>query len=115
VHHFVTVGEYAFVGGLTRVAQDVPPFMLLEGNPSRVWAINRVGLKRRSFSSETMDALKVAHRMLFRSGKPRAQSCQDLLDRFPHIPEIAILCNFLHATELNNYGRARQPLNDDES
>lgn len=110
VHHFVTVGQHAFVGGLTRVTQDVPPFMLLEGNPSRIWSINKVGLRRRNFTTETMNALKIAHRLLFRSGNPRAEMVEDLLQTFPNIREIQVLSRFLRATDLSNQGRARQPL-----
>src|SRR4029434_5678132 len=50
IHHFLTVGRHSFVGGLARVTQDVAPYMLVEGNPVRVWSINKVGLKRNGFS-----------------------------------------------------------------
>ncbi len=113
VHHFVTVGHYAFVGGMTRISQDVPPYMLLEGNPSRVRSINRVGLKRRGFSTEVVNALKIAHRLLYRSGNQRAETIEDLLRTYPEIEEVQILSRFLRATELSNQGRARQPLSYD--
>ncbi len=110
VHHFVTVGQHSFVGGMTRITQDVPPFMLMEGNPSRVWAVNRVGLRRRGATTEILNALKIAHRLLFRSGKTRSETLEDLIQTFPNIQEVHILCKFLRATELSNQGRARQPL-----
>lgn len=110
VHHFVTVGQYSFIGGMTRITQDVPPYMLMEGNPSRVWAVNRVGLRRRGAATEVLNALKIAHRLLFRSGNPRAEALEDLVQTFPSIEEVHVLCKFLRATELSNQGRARQPL-----
>lgn len=109
VHHFVTVGQHSFVGGLTRVTQDVPPYMLLEGNPSRIWSINKVGLRRRGVKLETIKALKIAHRLLFRSGRPRAETVQDLSQAFPQIDEIRFLCEFLREADQSTYGRARQP------
>ena len=90
VHHFVTVGCHSFVGGLTRVTQDVPPYMLVEGNPLRIWSINKVGLKRRGMSPVAIQAMKEAHRILFRSKAARKDLCQEIESRFPDIPEIGI-------------------------
>lgn len=109
VHHFVTIGQHAFVGGLTRVSQDVPPYMLVEGNPSRIWTINRVGLRRRGFKAATLRALKEAHRRLFRSGECRSRAMRELLELYPEVPEIRQLADFLDATTAGHDGRARQP------
>ncbi|MBI4605874.1 MAG: acyl-ACP--UDP-N-acetylglucosamine O-acyltransferase [Planctomycetes bacterium] len=109
VHHFVTVGQHAFVGGLARVTQDVPPFMLVEGNPVRVWSINKVGLKRNGVAVGTVAALKEAHRLLFRSRVPRRDAVDRLLAEQGSVPEVAALVEFLLATERGNQGRARQP------
>ncbi len=109
VHHFVTVGRLAFVGGLTRVTQDVPPYMLVEGNPLRVWSINKVGLKRRQIPPEHLHALKEAHRLLFRTRAARKDLYGRIEREFPEIPEIETLIEFLRAVEKGNQGRARQP------
>ncbi len=109
VHHFVTVGRYAFVGGLARVTQDVPPYMLVEGNPLRIWSINKVGLKRRGIPLETIQSLKEAHRMFFRSRASRKDVCRQLEIRFADVQEIRTLVEFIRATERGNQGRARQP------
>lgn len=109
VHHFVTVGRHAFVGGLARVTQDVPPFMLVEGNPVRVWAINKVGLKRAGLSPRVLRALKDAHRTLFRSRTPRKEGIDALLEEHGEVQEVTALLEFLAATERGNQGRARQP------
>jgi UDP-N-acetylglucosamine acyltransferase len=108
MHHFVTVGQHAFVGGLARVTQDVPPFMLVEGNPVRVWSVNKVGLKRNGLSTEAMKALKDAHRLLFRSKLPRHEAVAQLLAQYAEIPEVQVLCEFMAATERGSQGRARQ-------
>ena len=109
VHHFVTVGRQAFVGGLARVTQDVPPYMLVEGNPVRIWSINKVGLKRNGFGSGAMKALKEAHRLLFRSRISRKEAVDRLLASFPNVPEIKTLASFLEDSDKGNHGRARQP------
>jgi UDP-N-acetylglucosamine acyltransferase len=109
MHHFVTVGQHAFVGGLARVTQDVPPFMLVEGNPVRVWSVNKVGLKRHGFSAETLKCLKEAHKQLFRSRSTRRELYDRLLRDYAHVPEVVALVQFMIATEQGNQGRARQP------
>lgn len=109
VHHFVTVGAYAFVGGLARVTQDVPPYMLVEGNPIRVWSINRVGLKRNEFSVKDMKALKDAHRLLFRTPVARREAMRRILKAHPDCDKVKHLTDFLRNTERGNQGRARQP------
>lgn len=67
VHQFVHIGRHAMVGGMTRIDRDVPPFMLVEGNPSRIRSLNLVGLKRGGFTSAEMKLLKQAFRTLYRS------------------------------------------------
>jgi UDP-N-acetylglucosamine acyltransferase len=109
VHHYVSVGQHAFVGGLARVTQDVPPFLLVEGNPVRVWSINKVGLKRAGVSAESMKALKEAHRMLFRSRMPRREAVAQLEREYPAVPEVRALLEFLARTERGNQGRSQQP------
>jgi len=67
VHHFTTIGEYAFVGGLAGVVHDVPPYMIADGHPARIRSINRVGLTRGGFTQEQIDTLELAHRKLYRN------------------------------------------------
>ena len=67
VHHFSTIGRYAFVGGLSRVIHDVPPFMLAEGQPARPRCVNVVALKRNNFSTEAIHCISEAHRLLYRA------------------------------------------------
>jgi UDP-N-acetylglucosamine acyltransferase len=68
VHQFVHVGAHAMIGFQSHVAQDVPPFMTVEGHPLAVRAVNLVGLKRRDFSAARLDAIKKMHRALYRDG-----------------------------------------------
>jgi UDP-N-acetylglucosamine acyltransferase len=109
VHHFATVGRQSFVGGMSRVSQDVPPFMLMEGNPCRARTINKVGLLRRGVSEEVQAALKEAHRVLFRSGLPRGEGLAALEERHGDVDEVRYLIEFLRRSERGDKGRARQP------
>ncbi len=81
VHQFVHIGQLAMVGGMSRIQRDVPPFMLVEGNPARVRMLNRVGLQRAGLTEagdETLRDLKKAFRLLYRSGLPLQQALEQL-------------------------------------
>jgi len=65
IHQFCRIGQHALVGGLSRIVQDVPPFMIVEGNPSKTRGLNAIGLQRRGFEEEEIKALKVAYKKLF--------------------------------------------------
>ncbi|MEQ1804089.1 MAG: acyl-ACP--UDP-N-acetylglucosamine O-acyltransferase [Burkholderiaceae bacterium] len=68
VHQFVKIGAHAFVGFASAVSQDVPPFMLVDGNPLAVRGFNVEGLRRRGFSPARLAAVKQMHRLIYRSG-----------------------------------------------
>lgn len=64
-HQFCRIGQHAIVGGLSKVVQDVPPFMIVDGNPASTRGVNAIGLQRRGFAEEDMKALKKAYKKLF--------------------------------------------------
>ena len=66
IHQFCRVGQMAIVGGCTKLTQDVPPFMMADGNPVAIRGTNRVGLKRRGVSAEVRKMLKETYRILYR-------------------------------------------------
>lgn len=68
IHQFVKVGAHAMIGFASAVTQDVPPFMMLDGNPPAIRGINSVGLRRRDFSGERISLVKQMHRLLYRNG-----------------------------------------------
>lgn len=74
IHQFVKVGAHAMIGFASAVSQDVPPFMLVDGNPLTVRGINSVGLRRREFSAVRLDLIKQMHRLLYRDGKTLGQA-----------------------------------------
>ena len=69
IHQFVKVGAHAMLGFASAVAQDVPPFMLVDGNPLAVRGVNVIGLRRRDFSAERVAAIKQMHKLLYRENR----------------------------------------------
>ena len=65
VHQFCRVGEHSITGGCSKIVQDIPPFMIVDGNPASTRGLNQVGLQRRGFSEEDIRALKSAYKKLF--------------------------------------------------
>lgn len=103
VHHFVTIGKHAFIGGMTRVSADVPPFLVVvaaRGTRSEVRMVNGVGLQRSGYGGEDINALKDAFMRLF-SRRARASSTairdrvQAVLEEQPLNPHVKYLCDFL--------------------
>jgi len=111
VHHFVTVGRLAFVGGLTRVVRDVPPFMIVEGNPAKVRCINFVGCSRSGMAPETISLIREAHRTLYRSQLPMSEAMAKL-EKDNSSVEIGELVAFLRGSAKGKQGRAREALRE---
>jgi UDP-N-acetylglucosamine acyltransferase len=69
IHQFVKVGAHAMLGFQSAVSQDVPPFLLVDGNPLAVRGVNVTGLKRRNFSAERIQAIRHMHKLIYREGR----------------------------------------------
>lgn len=87
VHQFVKIGAHAMAGFASRVAQDVPPFMMIEGNPLSVRGFNIEGLRRRGFTPERLKAVKRMHKLLYRQGLTLEAALQAMQDLHTEIPE----------------------------
>jgi UDP-N-acetylglucosamine acyltransferase len=110
VHHFSSIGAYSFIGGQSRIYHDVPPYMLVDGNPSRVRCINVVGLKRNGIEAAGIDSLHEAHRLIYRA-KMSARHAAEILESHGHFtPEVRHLLDFIHAQQEGKHGRARERL-----
>lgn len=70
IHQFVHIGKMAMVGGMSRISRDVPPYMLIEGNPARVRSLNLIGLKRKGLDTAEIKQLKAAFKLLYKEGLP---------------------------------------------
>jgi UDP-N-acetylglucosamine acyltransferase len=107
VHHFATIGAYAFVTGMSRVIHDVPPFMLLDGQPARPRCINVVALKRNDFSADDIRALAEAHRLLYRArvGLDHARDILRANGRL--VPVVNYLLSEMQVQAEGRHGRGR--------
>ena len=110
VHPFTTIGRLAYVGGLTRIVQDVPPYMIVEGHPSRVRGINAVGMRRVGISEEVLLAMGKAYRRIYRRGRPRAEVLEEMEKEGGWPEEVGYLCAALRATSSGRHGRYRELL-----
>ena len=89
VHQFVKVGAHAMVGFSSAVTQDIPPFMMADGNPLAVRGFNAEGLRRRQFSEERISAIKQMHKLLYRTGKTLAQATAEIAELSQSLPQAA--------------------------
>ena len=99
VHQFCRIGQMAIIGGCSKVRQDVPPFMLADGNPARVRTINKVGLERNGLPEATQAALRQAFKILFRDGLNLANAATRIETELPALPELAHLVAFVRTSE----------------
>lgn len=97
-HQFVRVGRMAMVGGCSKVTQDVPPFMIVDGNPPAVHGPNVVGLKRHNVSEEAQRQLKHAYRLLYREALSTTQAIERIRSEIPCGAEVAHLIAFVEAS-----------------
>jgi UDP-N-acetylglucosamine acyltransferase len=108
VHHYTSIGSYSFVGGLSRVLHDVPPFMLCEGAPARPRCINIVALKRNEFSPHVIDCLAEAHRLLYRAKVGLEPAREILRGNNQLVPEVNHLLAFVAGQQDGRHGRGRE-------
>lgn len=108
VHHFVTIGSFSFLGGISRALHDVPPYMLAEGIPARPRCINIVALKRNDFSKNAIDSLSAAHRLLYRSKVGLTHAREILRANEQLTAEVARLLAFIEGQQQGQHGRGRE-------
>lgn len=109
-HHFTTVGRLAYVGGLTRITQDVPPFTIVEGHPARVRACNVIGLQRAGVAQDDIDIVRRAVRDILVSDRIPAVEAMAAADAaHPEHPLVQELLGALRAADAGRQGRAEEP------
>jgi UDP-N-acetylglucosamine acyltransferase len=99
VHQFVTIGTYAFVGGGSRVNQDIPPYVKAVGNPMELYGLNSIGLQRAGFPGDTIAALKRAYRLFFNSDLNLSQALERARSDLPPFPEVERFLAFVESSE----------------
>jgi len=99
VHQFCRIGRLSMIGGCSKIVQDVPPFMIVDGNPGETRTINKVGLERNGVSEAAQSALKQAYKILFREGLTVTNALAKIEGELPALPEIKHLVQFIRASE----------------
>ena len=99
VHQFCRVGTMSMIGGCSKVVQDVPPYMLVDGNPGQTRTINKIGMERRGISEETQTSLKQAFKLLFREGLTITNALARIETELPKSPELDHLLQFARTSQ----------------
>ena len=99
VHQFCRIGRFAITGGCSKIVQDIPPFMIADGNPAQVRGVNLVGLERNGFAAETVKLIKEAFRLIYRSKLNTRQALEAVRTELPAHAEIAQIIEFIEKSE----------------
>jgi UDP-N-acetylglucosamine acyltransferase len=99
VHQFCRVGRFAITGGCSKIVQDVPPFMIADGNPAEVRGINQVGLERAGFAPEKIKPVKEAFRLIYRGKLNTAQALEALREKLGQSEEVQTIIRFIEVSE----------------
>ena len=99
VHQFCRIGRFAITGGCSKIVQDIPPFMIADGNPATVRGINVVGLERKGISADTIKLIKEAFRLIYRSKYNTRQALDAMRKELPDAPEIMQIVEFIEQSE----------------
>lgn len=100
VHQFCRIGRYAYIGASTVITQDVPPFSkVVTGRETRSFGINTIGLERKGFSSERLQALKRAYRLLLRSKLNTSQALEEMKEKLNDSADVRELIEFIENAE----------------
>jgi UDP-N-acetylglucosamine acyltransferase len=99
IHQFCRIGKFAMIGGCSKVVQDIPPFMIGDGNPAETRTINKVGMERHGISEAAQSAMKAAYKILFREGLNLSNAVARIEAELPPLPEIQHLVEFVKTSE----------------
>ena len=99
VHQFVRVGQMSILGGFTKAVKDVPPYMMADGDPLKIFGPNKVGLERHGVSAETQQALKEAYKIVFRMDLTTAKALERIEAEIAPSPEIRNFAEFIRKSE----------------
>lgn len=99
VHQFCRIGAHAFCGMGSAISKDVPPYMIVNGNPAQPHGLNSEGLKRQQFSKETQQALREAYKIIYRSGLTTQEALTQMMPLAKTSPEVAYMSQFIQKSQ----------------
>ena len=98
VHQFTRIGAHCIIGGCSAVTKDIPPYVMAQGNTAKLFGLNLVGLKRRGFTDETIEAIKDAYRIVFRSSLLLAKAVEKVRSDVADLPEVRHFIEFIESS-----------------
>ncbi len=98
VHQFCRLGRHAITGGCSKIVQDVPPYMIVDGNPAAVRGVNVVGLQRHGYDEAAIRALKQAYKSLFMRGQALSEALEEIRALAQESVEVAHLASFIESS-----------------
>jgi UDP-N-acetylglucosamine acyltransferase len=99
IHQFCRIGTMSIIGGCSKVVQDVPPYMIADGNPAETRGVNKIGLERRGVSEEVQRGLREAYKIMFREGLTVDNALDTVTAKIPPSNELAHLIDFCRKSE----------------
>lgn len=99
VHQFCRIGRMAIIGGCAKVVQDIPPYMMADGNPAVTRGVNKIGLERQGVSEETQRALREAYKIMFRAGLTVTNALARVTRELPQSNELTDFVDFCRKSE----------------
>jgi UDP-N-acetylglucosamine acyltransferase len=99
VHQFCRIGRFAITGGCSKIVQDVPPFMIADGNPAVIRGINLVGMERKGVAPQAVKPIKEAFRIIYRSKYNTGQALEAIRKELPPTEEITLIINFIESSQ----------------
>jgi len=99
VHQFCRIGTMAIIGGCSKVVQDVPPYMLADGNPAETRTVNKIGMERNGVTEAAQGAMKQAYKIIFRDGLTISNALVRIEAELPKLPEVLHLLQFARSSE----------------
>jgi UDP-N-acetylglucosamine acyltransferase len=99
VHQFCKIGKHSFSAMGSVISRDIPPYVLVGGQPTKPHGINAVGLERKGFSQDAIRQIKKAYKIVFKSGLKLEDAISALEEMSEETPEIHCLANFLKQTQ----------------
>ena len=99
VHQFCRIGRLCMVGGCTKIIKDLPPFMMVDGNPAAVRGVNTIGLERRGVAEEDRKRLKAAYRLLYRKKLSTREALTAISEEIAESNVVSHLVDFIDSSE----------------
>lgn len=99
IHQFLKLGRHCIIGGGSGVNQDIPPYMMANGQRAKLYGVNNIGLKRHNFSPEAVSNLKKAYHIIFRSGLTIKKALDQVQTEIKNSPEVDHLISFIKSSE----------------